>query len=111
MKHHRKRYTAYMLVDPDGRVPAPEPLRLVQAFVNTLDIENDVEELSSTQALASVLVRIGALPDAEAELADGDLRIAIDAREALRELTLANSGLPVSPGSLATLERVARAAH
>jgi hypothetical protein len=40
--------------------PAPALLRLVQAFVNTLDIENGVEEPASPAALRDVLVRIGA---------------------------------------------------
>ena len=100
-----------MLYAPGGRDPAPGPLRLVQAFVNTLDIENDVEELTSPVALETVLVRIGAIPESEGALNDADLRIAIEAREALRELALANSGLPARADALAALERVARAAH
>ena len=47
-----------MLADPGNRARAPEPLRLVQAFVNTRDIENDVEELSTPEALAHVLDEI-----------------------------------------------------
>ena len=100
-----------MLLDPGGRHPAPAPLRLVQAFVNTLDIENEVEELTGPRALEDVLAGVGVLDATEAPLTDADLRIAIEAREALRDLTLANSGLPATPESLAALERVARAAH
>ena len=100
-----------MLQDPGGRTPAPEPLRIVQAFVNTLDIENDVEELTTPEAVRDTLVRIGALPGDAGPLHDADLRLALDAREALRSLALANSGVPLEPAPLATLERVARAAH
>jgi predicted RNA-binding Zn ribbon-like protein len=100
-----------MLQDPGGRERAPGPLRLVQLFVNTLDIENDVEELSSAAALGETLVRIGALPEHEGRLGDTDLRIAVEAREALRSLSLGNSGIPVPKDALVTLERVARAAQ
>ena len=100
-----------MLVDPGGRAPAPQPLRLVQAFVNTLDIENGVEELTTPRALHETLVRIGALPEETPPLHDADLRLGLDAREALRSLALANNGVPLEAAATATLERVARAAH
>ena len=100
-----------MLQDPGGRSPAPEPLRLVQAFVNTLDIENDVEELTSPEALLATLIRIGALDRRAEPLHDADLRLALDTREALRSLTLANSGLPLRAAAVTTLERVSRAAQ
>ena len=100
-----------MLQDPGGRERAPEPLRLVQLFVNTLDIENEVEELASAAALEETLVRIGALPEHEGSLGDADLRIALEAREALRSLALGNSGIPVPEDALVTLERVARSAQ
>jgi predicted RNA-binding Zn ribbon-like protein len=100
-----------MLQNPGGRESAPEPLRLVQAFVNTLDIENEVEELVSPRALEEVLVRIGALPEGEGPLHDADLHVALDTREALRSLALANSGVPLDPSAPPALERTARAAH
>jgi predicted RNA-binding Zn ribbon-like protein len=100
-----------MLLDPGGREPAPGRLRLVQAFVNTLDIENGVEELSSPAALRDVLVRVGALGDDVGALHEADLRIALETREALRSLALANSGVPLPPDVPATLERAARAAQ
>jgi predicted RNA-binding Zn ribbon-like protein len=100
-----------MLNDPGGREPAPEPLRLVQAFVNTLDIENGVEELTTPHALHDVLARIGALPPGEGALREADLRVALETREALRALALGNSGVAVPPEAHAALERVARAAH
>jgi predicted RNA-binding Zn ribbon-like protein len=95
--------------DPGGREPAPEPLRLAQAFVNTLDIENDVELLETPEALRSVLAEIGA--GDVGPLTEGDLRVALEAREALRALALANSGLPLPDDVGPALERVARAAH
>ena len=100
-----------MLHDPGGRAPAPPPLRLVQAFVNTLDTENAVEELETPAALHDVLTRIGALPQGEQPLREGDLRVGLEAREALRALSLGNSGIAVPGEALAALERVGRAAQ
>ena len=98
-----------MLQDPGGRTPAPEPLRAIQAFVNTLDIENGVEELSTPAALAEVLVRAGLA--AEVHATGADLRVALELREAVRALLLANNGVEIEAGSLAPLERAARAAQ
>ena len=100
-----------LLRDPGGRVPAPEPLRLVQAFVNTLDIENGVELLQTPDDLERVLVAIRAVPGDAGPFHDGDLRIALETREALRSLALANSGVPLPDGVHATLDRVGRAAQ
>jgi predicted RNA-binding Zn ribbon-like protein len=83
-------------------------LRVVQAFVNTLDIENGVEELTSPDVLRDTLVHLGLL---EAEtLSEADLRTGLEAREALRDLALANSGVRVGHAALRTLERVAQRA-
>ena len=80
----------------------------MQAFVNTLDIENGVEELTSPDDLRDTLVRLGVL---EAEtLSEADLRTGLEAREALRDLALANSGVRVGHEALRTLERVAQRA-
>lgn len=82
----------------------------MQAFVNTLDIENDVETLSSPTALERALAEIG-MPVLGARLSDSDLETALATREALRALALANSGLPLDARHLETLERVAEAAR
>ena len=99
-----------MLTDPGGRAQAPEPLRLVQAFVNTLDIENGVEEMASPAALGRILSRIGAT-ETQLELTEEDLERALALREALRRLLLANNGGTVDSGALRTIERAARTAH
>jgi predicted RNA-binding Zn ribbon-like protein len=103
------RYADPVIVDPGNRAPAPEPLRLVQAFVNTRDIENDLDELTSPAALGLALAEIGVpvdgTPTAE------ELERALAVREALRALTLANSGIPADAGRLATLDRAAEAAR
>jgi predicted RNA-binding Zn ribbon-like protein len=97
-----------VIPDPGGRTPAPAALRPVQLFVNTLDIENGVDELSSPEALGDVLERAG-LAAAGLRPAAADLRAALDVREALRALLLANNGVTVEPEELAPLERATRA--
>ena len=99
-----------MLNDPGNRTPAPGRLRTVQRFVNTLDIENGVEELETPAALARLLDEIGVLSDGN-PLTGHDLRYALEVREALRRLLLANNGPPPDAETLATLERAGKAAH
>jgi predicted RNA-binding Zn ribbon-like protein len=93
-----------MLPDPGNRKPAPEPLRLVQSFVNTVDIENGIEELTDAAALRGVLMRVGALPRGASPLAEEDLEKALEVREALRRLLLVNAGGEVDPEALTVLE-------
>jgi len=99
-----------VIPDPGGRSPAPEPLRPVQVFVNTLDIENGVDELAGPDALAEILAEAG-VGDPGLRPTDADLRTAFDVREALRALLLANNGVPVDAADLAPLERATRAAQ
>ncbi len=103
------RYAVAVIVDPGNRAPAPEPLRLVQAFVNTRDIENGVDELTSPAALGRALAEIGVPVDGTPTTEE--LETALAVREALRALTLANSGIPADAGRLATLDRAAEAAR
>lgn len=86
-------------------------MRLVQSFVNTVDIENGVEELTDSEALYNVLIRIGALSRGAAPLGDGDLHHALELREALRRVLLVNAGGEVDPEALAVLERASAAAR
>jgi predicted RNA-binding Zn ribbon-like protein len=100
-----------VLQDPGNRLQAPEPLRLVQAFVNTVDLEHGHEELAGPGDLRSLLLRIGAL-DADGNAPTGaDLRAALDLREALRALLRANNGGGPPGEAVAALDRAARAAH
>jgi predicted RNA-binding Zn ribbon-like protein len=94
-----------MLPDPGDREPAPPPLRMVQAFVNTVDVENGVEELTGPQELHAVLTRIGALDAGAPALSRSDLRRALAVREALRNLLHANVGLMPDPAALELLDR------
>jgi predicted RNA-binding Zn ribbon-like protein len=95
-----------VLQDPGGRAPAPEPLRLVQRFVNTVDFENGVEELTDPVALAQALEELGLLVGPQ--LTQDDLDRARQVREALRALLLGNNGVAVERATLDTLEEATR---
>jgi predicted RNA-binding Zn ribbon-like protein len=85
---------------------APGELRLVQRFVNTADFMTGEDELATPDALRAWLadndLMPGDLPVAEAEHCR-----AVDVREGLRALLLANNGDPLDT---ATLERLNRGA-
>jgi Putative stress-induced transcription regulator len=97
-----------VLQDPGGRAPAPEPLRLVQAFVNTVDFENGIEELTDPEALERALVGLSVLTEDAGPLGKADLARALRVREALRALLLGNNGIAVSRETHETLEEAAR---
>jgi predicted RNA-binding Zn ribbon-like protein len=72
---------------------APAPLRLVQRFVNSIDLENGQDELTSPEALREWLAERDLMDPGE-KVTAADLKRAIDVREGLRALLLANAGLP-----------------
>ena len=69
---------------------APGRLEAVRRFVNSVDLENDTDELSSPEALATWLDRHELGPVGAAGAADLDR--AIELREALRGLLLGRRG-------------------
>ena len=79
----------YML-DAD---PAPGRLELVRRFVNTVDHEHGREVLHSPARLQALLVELGLL-DPGARITGRDLDRALELRETVRELALANNGVP-----------------
>ena len=89
---------------------APPPLRLVQQFVNTVDVEHGREWLGTPAELASWLVAAGL--DAPGELSESDVRRAVELREALRTLLHANNaGEPPPAEAIATVNRAGAAAR
>jgi predicted RNA-binding Zn ribbon-like protein len=86
--------------------PAPEPLSLIQRFVNSLDLDDSDEELSSPESLRDWLAERGLL-SADERVSEGDLRRAIDVREGLRALLLANNGEELDEPAVERLERAA----
>jgi predicted RNA-binding Zn ribbon-like protein len=83
----------------------------VQLFVNTLDIENGVDLLESPESLDAALREIDGLPAPDEPSTPEDLSRALELREALRLILLANNGLAVDQHALRTVERAARTAH
>jgi predicted RNA-binding Zn ribbon-like protein len=95
------------LVHPGGREPAPGSLRIVQAFVNTVDREHGPDLLDGGAGFAEWLDR-NLLP---VDGAVAGVAAAREVREALRSLLLANNGEAHDPQARAVLERAARRAQ
>jgi len=95
-------------VQSGGRPPAEGDLRLVQDFVNTLDREHHNELFDGPEGLAAWLEHRGF--DAGG-LRQADVARALELREALRALLLANNGGPDASGAAAVLEAAARRAR
>jgi predicted RNA-binding Zn ribbon-like protein len=70
--------------------PAPGRLELVQRFVNTVDHEHGREVLHSPARLQAVLLELGLL-DVGTRVTGADLERALELRERLRDLALANN--------------------
>ena len=83
---------------------APQPLYLVQRFVNSVDVESGEDELSSPEALRDWFAERG-LMDAGDPVSAADLRRAIDVREGLRAVLLQNNGLPLDVERVERLDR------
>ena len=71
---------------------APEPLRAVQQFINSVDLENDTDWLPGWL---------------EAHALGDELERARELREALRALALANNGFPLDPAAVGVLNAAA----
>ena len=71
---------------------APEPLRVVQQFINSVDLENDTDWLPARL---------------EARALGDELARARELREALRALALANNGFPLDPAAVGVLNAAA----
>jgi predicted RNA-binding Zn ribbon-like protein len=88
---------------------APPPLRLVQLFVNTVDVEHQREWLADPRALADWGHERKLIP-AGTKFSQRDLRRALELREAFRMLLAANRSGRAAPDALEVLEHAARAA-
>jgi predicted RNA-binding Zn ribbon-like protein len=95
---------------PANRTPAPGGLQLVQAFLNTWDIEQHVDELTTPARLREWLAE-RRLATLSLRVTRSDLADARALRESLRSLAKANNGMPREADALETLNRIARAAN
>jgi predicted RNA-binding Zn ribbon-like protein len=90
---------------------APGQLEIVRSFVNSVDLEDEVEELGSPRKLATWLAAHD-LAGAETRATRADLGRAIGLREALRVLLLSHNGGTDAPAdAVSTLDEVARRAR
>jgi predicted RNA-binding Zn ribbon-like protein len=84
---------------------APQPLELVREFVNSFDVEVDEDGLATPPQLGQWLAEHG-LPGPSGP-SEADRERAIELREALRALLLANGGEPLDRAAIETLNRIA----
>jgi predicted RNA-binding Zn ribbon-like protein len=80
--------------------PAPEPLRRVQSFINTIDRESGQDRFAKLEDAQPWLVDNHLLAPTATAGAD-DLRLLVGVREGLRALVIHNSGGP-SPDPMVT---------
>jgi predicted RNA-binding Zn ribbon-like protein len=85
---------------------APGRLELVQRFLNSVDFETGEEELASAETLRAWLAERELMAPGD-PVTDGDLRRAIDVREGLRALLLANNGSELDGAAVERLDRAA----
>ena len=85
---------------------APPPLLLVQAFVNTVDVEEQTDMLADTDEARDWLADAGLRDPAEPGFA-ADLQLAREVRESLRAMIARNTGgPPLTEAELRPLEQV-----
>jgi predicted RNA-binding Zn ribbon-like protein len=92
------------------RSPAPPPLDLVEAFINTLDLEMGSDELATTSALRGWLLGRHLIKRAEA-VSERDRQQAIRLREALRRAALANNSTAIDSRTIRELNQLAQDAR
>jgi predicted RNA-binding Zn ribbon-like protein len=96
--------------DSTAAKTAPQPLYLVQRFVNSVDLETGEDELVSPDALRAWFAERD-LMDAGDPVSAADLKRAVDVREGLRAVLRRNNGLPLDDQAVERLDRaVGRAA-
>ena len=85
---------------------APPPLLLVQAFVNTRDLEEQTDMLADADEARAWLAEAGLRDPEEPDFA-ADLQLARDVRESLRAMIARNTGgPPLTEAELHPLEQV-----
>src|ERR687896_663854 len=97
---------------PGESIPAktaPQPLYLVQRFINSVDLESGEDELDSPEGLRRWLAERELMDRAEG-VSEADLDRALDVREGLRAVLLANNGLPLDEERVDRLDRAVRRA-
>lgn len=89
--------------------PAPEPLALVQSFVNTRNVMHGYDLLEGIEGATNWLHEHGFLDD-DARLSEDDRRYLVAFREGLRDLLLTHNGEPGGEASAGALNELVSAA-
>ena len=98
--------TIQWLGDQEAK-PAPDPLRRIQALINTIDRETGQDRLAHPEDAAPWLVDNDLLATDQTPTAD-DLDTVVAVREALRALVLRNAGGPApTAAQVAPLDEIA----
>jgi predicted RNA-binding Zn ribbon-like protein len=90
--------------------PAPGDLALVQRFVNSLDLDRQVDEFADPERLRAWLREAGLAP-ADAVFDEDARGRLVEFREALRALLLAHNGGELRADAVTALDAAARRGH
>jgi predicted RNA-binding Zn ribbon-like protein len=93
--------------DPGDRLPAPGPLRLVQALVNTLSRHTREDLLATPDAAAQWLAAAGVIP-AGSPVTGSEHRVLLELREAIRAVLGTHTHRRSSPAAAAGLTTALR---
>jgi predicted RNA-binding Zn ribbon-like protein len=96
--------------EPGGRAPAPGALRLVQQFVNSVDLEDGPELIGDPAALRDWLVAADLVPPGT-RVSVADHARALELREAIRALAAAHAGAPEDRDAAAVVSATAARAR
>jgi predicted RNA-binding Zn ribbon-like protein len=96
-------------VEGSTKQAAPGELELVRQFLNTHDVDEGTDEIAVPEAFGAWLAGQGL--ETGSELGPGDVERAVAMRESLRSLTLANTGEPLDPEAVPTLNSIAAEAR
>jgi predicted RNA-binding Zn ribbon-like protein len=92
--------------------PAPGALETVRAFVNTRDVDDDIEQLSAPAQLVAWLQEHDLLGDErDVTATEADLRRAVELREALRAHLLSHHDQPLPDSAAHALDAASRRAR
>ena len=95
----------------DTRKPAPGELELLQAFINTLEPDEDIEDFADPASLERWLVHYELMSAPHAALTAADLEHVRTFREALRAVLIAKNGGPDAAAAADTLNGAAERAE
>jgi len=95
--------------EPEKKQAAPGELDLIRQFLNTHDVEEGTDDIGAPEALRAWLAERDL--ETGSNLGSDDVDRAAAMRESLRALALANTGEPLDPEAVPTLNSIASGAQ